>query len=486
MKRWHSQLLWMLTLTILMSLSVGCDQVTFIKRKGPGKVTVIKEKAEAPLIVPPGVIVERYETTINNGSGDNVVVVPGATGDTGNLENPDQIGKARLDLEITADDQRGEITPDSIELSGNAVNEGSYIAWGDYSLVIQKEGYIPVRDKITIKKNKTSLLLKYEMKHKKKIVPIKAKTLIEWDIRSEYENEPIEVPESILLDGVEIEYGQVVKTGSQKIEINHPAHEPVVQQIQIPKVPVHKFEAVLTTLPVAIELEVNYDVEPPVSLGEKKVTLTSQMSGEAVFLNQNTKVKPGAYQLRIEKEGYETIDATKRIYPAVAPYDIKVELQAKPVVVNAQVSFDIAPPAELQAHVISFIPNDGGSRQQIRPGGSIKPGRYSYLVEKPGYKMRGGAKDIFIEPSELPFSIEEEMEALPRRLSFDMKDSEGNLIKPTKVIINNFPVSFEDTFNPGEKYAMTVEFDRYQTVEQNIFITPGSGPYVLKVNLVPK
>ncbi|BBM84041.1 hypothetical protein [Candidatus Uabimicrobium amorphum] len=311
----------------------------------------------------------------------------------------------------------------------------------------------------------------------------KTDTRIEWIIFTEYPiQEEITAPETVLLDGVEVQEGSKISSGSHQIMVKHPGHETLRETIFVPVgKKIYTFKGTMLTLPRRIEPNITYDISPP--SGETSLILVNERSGKKIFVGDGTSVKPGEYQLKINRRGYSSISKSVRIYPLRSTYNITEMLQAKPVKIRTIVDYDVEPTAGLKNPSVVFLGRN--IQQRIIDGGSIKPGRYSYKITQPGYRMQGNEKQIEISPGEEVHTIRGMMNVQPRQISFEIV-KDDILVPLQGIFIDGERVRFDKAFVPGREYRLVVKFRDYQTVEKNITITPGEGPYRLDVPLIPK
>ena len=90
---------------------------------------------------------------------------------------------------------------------------------------------------------------------------------------------------------------------------------------------------------------------------------------------------------------------------------------------------------------------------------------------------------IVIEPDESPFLIKSRLEALPRKISFDITYDQV-AVQPSKVLVNGKAYRFTDLL-PGE-YRVTIEFGNTKLCKKTITLPPGVGDHVVKVSVTPK
>lgn len=402
-----------------------------------------------------------------------------------------------LRLNVT-DEKTSEKVACEVFLQSQKVSDGSKLKPGLRYLKIQAQGYqsyedsnfvLPVGEGVyEITKSLTPVQQKIVVV-KPEVVPPQAKIVLELKITGDYPKGEQIFPETVMISEKEMGSGDTIAPGQHNLVIRYPGYEVYQSKINVPSgVSPYVLQAELVSLPRTVETLINYDVYPSQAqsskLGACQVYLQKEDASERVLVSTGDKVKPGQYELLVRRPAYSEIQEKIRIWPSSNAYKIQKTMEAKHRVVQAEVDFDIAPPQYLESHVIDFIDIDTKVPRAVRPGGSIKPGKYNYIVNKPGYQMVGGAKPINIEPDESPFGINETLEALPRQLTFDAT-YQGKLILAKEILVNGKLTQYENRYAPG-KYRIGAKFAEYQTIAQDIEVIPGVGPFVVKLTLVKK
>jgi len=395
-----------------------------------------------------------------------------------------------------------EITSNKIAcevfLQSQKISEGSMRKPGASYLKIQAEGYQSYEDSnfvlpIGEGSYEISKSLKPVQKKTVEVKPVvvapKANITLQLKITSDFPKGEEIFVDSIMVSDKEMGTGDTIDPGKHRVVIRYPGYEVYQSGINVPSgVSPFVLQAELVGLPRAVETLVTYDVSPGeqqnAKLGPCQVYLSKEGSSERIPVQSDQKVKPGRYELLIRRTAYNDIVDRISIYPSSSAYKIHKTMEAKARMVQADVDFDIDPPGELESHLIDFIDIDTKVPRAVRPGGSIKPGKYNYMVNKPGYQMLGGQKPIVIEPDEDPFGIKETLQALPRQLTFE-SNYQGQAIRAREIRVDNQLTRFDKLYPPG-KYRIEVTFDDYQPIQKDIVVSPGVGPFVVPLTLEKK
>jgi hypothetical protein len=393
-------------------------------------------------------------------------------------------------FKITDANTGAAIQPDKVLLKEKEVKEKDKIRPGKYALQIHKKNYqsvwenvyeIPVgQGHITITKKMNPA----EPPTKKKLPKIR------WEIVGNFpDNEPIAIS-SVFLNNKEVREGNEVAPGSYTAVIKCPGYETWSQPISVPDQEVYLLKAKLIGAPRLVQAEVFYDVPPSTQqsaiLGPFQVLLRNINTNQTIEVLEGTTVLPANYEVTIRRKAYYNFTSQVIIKPNATPFDVFRKLEAKVRVVEIDVEYDIEPTAEIPEPVVDFIVLETGTRQTLKQGNTIKPGKYSYEVSQPGYKMRDSEdkNQITIEPDESAFRVPNAfMEALPRKIIFDTTHN-GISVRMDEVLINN--QRYQSTaLKPGD-YNMTLKFQNFQEVNETITIPAGSGDYIVHINMIPK
>jgi hypothetical protein len=386
---------------------------------------------------------------------------------------------AKVELKFILTDARTKetITADRILLDEKATADGSYCQPGNYDLKILKQAYKTLREKIQVP-------LQDRFVVERELSP--SSILIEWKITGDYPGDEI-VPSTILLDNKPVEEGSHVAPGPHTLVIKDPAYQTLTEEIVIPDgIPKYVIEKTLISLPRPVDLTVQYDILPGQALPPYRFSLKKLDTEEILILKGGEKVKPSTYEVTVSQSAYNNFTMSKRIFPGVKPEKIEAKLEAKNRMIQADIAFYVDPTKDTKPHVppkdlghclITFMEIETQIRRAITSGRSIKPGKYDYVVELPGYKMVGGSKKIYLEPSEDPYAMQERMEAEPRQISLAI-EYKGTTVTPTDVRINDEKFTFTTRYRPG-RYRLYAKFAEYQDIQQDFEIPPGVAPYTV-------
>lgn len=244
-----------------------------------------------------------------------------------------------IKLAITGDYPPDEmIDPEVASIDGKDVCDNLF-APGRHVLSLRQPGFFPVQKSLTISPGKEPYVIAEELIS----MPRKVKTAIGYDVSPTARSPRITMaPAATPTEEAVIRDGDNVKPGTYILRITQESYEPAEMKKYVwPDEMPLEIRHNLIAKNVELRIEITYDVPPTADLAECKVMLVDE-AGISRYVTSGTKVKPGAYNLVIERPGY-SYGAPKPIYiaPSEEPYFIVARLLAK---VRRGVSFDIVDP----------------------------------------------------------------------------------------------------------------------------------------------
>lgn len=385
-------------------------------------------------------------------------------------------GKVELRFEFTDAKTHKPISADAIVLGERPTRDGSFVEPGVYQLMVSKQGYNTYKKRIQVPQVPIFTI---------KVTLTPATIRLYWKILPDYPKDlgPIDPVDRVLLDGREIEEGAKVSPGKHDIEFRQSGFAPLLDTINIPaNKRQFNYTGEMISLPRLVAVKVRYDIAPPKNFPPYQVRMRN-IQTNATYRQSGVRVKPGTYQIEVTQQAYRAASIEKRIFPASYPEEIEVILNAEERVVQAEVSFDVEPPPGLKPHMITFVEQGKNYSRTVKSGGRIRPGIYTYEVEKPGYKMEGGKKRVNIEPSNNPFRIVARMIAQPRKISFDIVDDKGRVVELEQVMVDGEIYEYGDLRPRSTPYKIEATFAEYRKVTKEIVLPPGVGPYSVPLEL---
>ncbi len=383
----------------------------------------------------------------------------------------------RLLTEVDSDYRPGVyLEMDRMTIKGERVEKGDRIPPGDHAFSLEKAGYETASFTQVIDASVEDFTLRKTLTTKPRLVKVEVYS----DIMGE---EPIEA-ELITLGEVEItSEGEMFKPGGYELNIQHLGHGEVRRKVEIePGVESVVLKETLVAAPRIFNPNLLYDVAPPLNLAPAVIRVRNLRDQQYLRVTKGDELKPGEYELTVEKEGYDSYRDKLIIYPGTAPYTKDINMVAKFVQILLKISHDIQPPKGHPLYNITFVDSTGIGRN-VSNGNRIKPGEYFLEIAQDGYEFKTPRKRIYVAPGTKEHKIVEKLYAKSRSLSFDLRH-DGILVKAHEILIDNQVVKVTDTFKPGTKYNFIVKLKKFKTASKNIVIPPGEGPYVVDVELV--
>lgn len=380
------------------------------------------------------------------------------------------------------------VTPTEVKIGLERIQDGSMVKPCSKTLKIMANGYKNIEEayfNLPVGEGAYTLARKLVPVAKSSTAVVTAtvkQTELQLQIIDDCFEEEI-VPEKVQVDGNDVSTGSSITAGNHKVVMMAPGFEKYQASFTVPAgVETYVLNATMISLPRALDIDIQYDVEPSSKqskkLGDCQISLTKKYSNETKKVKKGDKVKPGTYDLRIDRTAYISIERQLRIWPASSSYAIKEKLEAKPRILKTNISFDKQTSGE---YVVDFIDVDTKIRRNVKPDGFIKPGKYDYVVTKPGYEMEGSAPRITIEPDEEPFEITAKMKAAARQISFEDPSVNGVHVRPIEILINGEKYQFTKKYYPG-KYHVVAKFAQQRPIETDIVIEPGVDTFVVNLN----
>lgn len=386
----------------------------------------------------------------------------------------------RLEFEIDSDYKPNVFfDPDYIGLNGKEFKKGESVEPGGYQVELRKVGF----EKLEFQENIDPAGDAYRIKKTMKVLPREVLVKVTSDYAEMPEFRP--QPDMLRLSDRDIDPEEKFVPGAHELVIRHRGFSELREQIEIsPGEGPFNLERKLYAKKRMVRSKITYDVPPPDNSQNPLIRMSSMATNDIARLQDGDEYKPGWYMVTVEKEGYETLEKRVSIPPADDEFLMALDVVAKTVEILIKISYDIAPPDPL-GYTVTFVDPRTGIGSNVTHGKRIKPGAYELEISQPGYVFKNLRKKIYIPPGVQPFLIEETLFAKPRTLSFDMMYKVGEkvyMVKPHQIFFNYQPVRAEDSFAPG-KYGMMAKFNEYKTVQKDVIIPPGEGPYVAEVEL---
>ncbi len=326
------------------------------------------------------------------------------------------------------------------------------------------------------------------------IAPTAGPIKLAYDISDDYytpEGEKFTNAE-IMIDNKVVEEGSIILPGPHSVKITRLGYKDFQGSINVPvknEDDTYILKAQMVSLPRAVKTVVRYDIYPnpeqDKKLGPCQIFLMGSTDRRMQEVKDGTMVKPDRYNIIAQRKGYnEFRGRANNIIPGVTPVEIPISFQAKNRVVQTEITYDIQPSTQLlQDLVISFI-DFNKVPKNVKPNGMIPPGKYNYEVVHPAYKMEGNPETIDIQPDEEPFVVKANMIAQPRQIVFDAEHN-NIIIAPTQILVDGEEIDNTKLYEPGTHHFV-ITFDKFETIDQDYEILPGSGTFRIKLDLIPK
>jgi len=358
------------------------------------------------------------------------------------------------------------IIPDEITLDNKGISKDFKVKPGPHDLVILKEGYMPIRKSIKIGANSLEYLLTERLDTRTRLVNFK--------FRDSLERDRDLTPDEILLNQQRLASSSEtmnLKPGEYTLKAHLKGYSSVDDNIMIPvgvgPMTVEKF---MTAIKRDVITDITGDFQPGKKLEVDILTLSNIPLGAG-----KTSVKPGPYNLVIQKDGYFPVLENVMIRPDPKEYLLKYTLVSKPRQVQATIKSSFQD-AKMDPDSIVL-----GS-QTIKSGQDVKPSSYALMITKKGYKSI--SDNIVVEPSSKPYILEKTMEALPVLVKYEISnDFDEKPTVPDVITLGEKLIDQKTAFAPG-KYKLTIEKLGFNKIEKELLIQPSDQVFVIKETLI--
>ncbi len=363
----------------------------------------------------------------------------------------------------------GQIQPDEISLNGQLVKENAQIKPGEYKLLIKKEGYEPVTRTLMIEPDERPFYITEYMK----ALPRE----IIFEITGDYlKDEPL-TPDEVTLNGRPIKFGESVRPDAYRIMTRKKGYDPDADRIIIePKNGPYVFKKKLSSTPRRIQLNITAEFPPNLRIFPDTCTLSNRpIRGDESF-------KPGEYTLNVARTGYEPVTKQVKIPPDEVPYEIAEVLKAKPVLVNLEVSQDVAHDNPAIKPQISLLNEKTKETIPLKDGDKVAPESYVLKIEMDGYEP-SVTKEL-IMPSELSYKMSKKLISSLRPLISKViaeYPPEESII-PDEITLDNKGISKDFKVKPGP-HDLVILKEGYMPIRKSIKIGANSLEYLLTERL---
>lgn len=370
------------------------------------------------------------------------------------------VARDRTVVTDISDEAGNPIEPDEITLDGKAINKGFKVKPGIHELVILKEGYIPVRKQVQILASDKDYILAE--------VVISKTRLVTFEFRDSYTKDLIK-PEQISIGKENPKNPKTVltmKPGNYPLRVVKTGYAMINKTVNIP---VGSGNYVIKELMNAtvreVHINITGDFKPAEPLEVDLLTMNEMPMGAV------NKIRPGMYELVIERKGYYPIYKRLNITPGQEPYKIDEQMKSKPRKVNLNIVSSYTSNKMTPTSVLV-------GTTAIKDGQEMKPSEYQLAIKEKGYKTISSG--IVIEPSEDPYVLEATMEALPRKIQYSfVSDFDNKEVMPDVITLDNEIMEQGESHLPGT-YTIAVEKQGYNEKSFEIVVTPSDEPYLIK------
>jgi len=376
--------------------------------------------------------------------------------------------------DISADYPAGPIIPDEITLDGRQITKDFKIKPGMHDLVIFKDGYNPIQKQLKIAASSQSFLIKECLEAKPRLITLQFMDSIT--------GAPLN-PSEVTFGTIRLNIFTInIKPGVYQLRSQLRGYASVDESVTVGVKEITSTSKLITSAPPAtifikmISLERNVEFHIISDYSNSKIPTDLKKLGDNVFAEDKGTIRPGDYQLVIEKAGYMPIYENLKIEPNPAPYQINR------IMISKEREVKITPISRHNNQEITNFTLMLGDKS-ISSGQKVKPGKYPMLFKKAGYHSL--SDNCEIEPSELPYEKNIYLEPIPVLVKYEITTDHDRktTVQPDSITLNDKLVDQKATFYPS-KYILKISKNGYESIEKEIEITPKDVPHIIQETLI--
>ena len=223
--------------------------------------------------------------------------------------------------------------PDEIKLDGEVGDSGQKMKPGNYTLMLRKDGYHIIEKRIKIEPSNDDFIVKEQFK-------AKPRQLV-YDIKGGDALEKIVDPGSVTFDRNLVKENADIPPKKQGYEVRIKKDGFGLWKQNLIVEPSDKafiLKAILNVLKRRIVLT----VEASYPHGHNLMPVDKCLLGDVV-IHDDTEVKPGDYQLVVNKTAYRPVARPEKIPPGEQAHRIHVVMDPAPRTVDLDIQYDVAP-----------------------------------------------------------------------------------------------------------------------------------------------
>ncbi len=366
-----------------------------------------------------------------------------------------------------------EVKADEMKLNQKAIESGTPIKPGTYTLFIRKEGFHAIEKILKVDVGNEPVVVQEQLKakHRRLLYDIKGDNLAKIS------------PDVVTFDGTSvIENAEIPVKKAYEVEIKKKGYGVLKKSVAIlPSEQPYQLSEILS--PLRRKVQLLLDATFP--KGKDLLPADSAMLGKE-NLAQETEVKPDTYNLSISKAGYRSINRPVEVPVGEGPFILRETMSPKEREVRSEIDYDVASEQANLPQIIK-IQNEEGVDREVKPGDKIDPNKYKVEVSVDGYEKV--VEEAVILPSESSYTFKYTLKAKPRMVILNITADypPGKQLTPDSVLMNGEPfsegmVQMFKSMKPG-RYSMAISKSGYNPVKKEVVIPAGSSDYVIKEQL---
>ena len=367
--------------------------------------------------------------------------------------------------QITDIEDNKPITPDIITLGDSPVTGSAPFKPKRYRLVIKAQGYSTLTEDINIEPGATEYVIERQLSPSERLVKA--------EIKGDYNNDLLSA-QVLTLNGEDITPGSSkVRPGGYDVVIYVPGYEQLNTRIQVnPSQEDYIIRQTLVSKKRKLVLDISDSLNSSIKIIPNKVAF----NGKEV--REGEEIKPGQFQVQLEKEGYDPATTAITVEPSEEAYTLKMSMDPRARRLNLQVDGDYRPGVILN---LDQVVVDG---KDFLPTDVLTPGERNVTLKKAGYEDL--SFPITVSAGTTPFLVKKTMISKPRQVAVKVTHDymvPDQQFKAELLTLGERDIVPEEKFKPGS-YELMISHPGFAEIREKIEVEPGEGIFELDRHLI--
>ncbi|WP_372369230.1 PEGA domain-containing protein [Candidatus Uabimicrobium sp. HlEnr_7] len=367
--------------------------------------------------------------------------------------------------QITDIENNNPITPDIITLGDSPVTGNAPFKPKRYRLVIKAQGYSTLTEDINIEPGATEYVIERQLSPSER--------LVKTEIKGDYNNDLLN-PKVLTLNDEDITPGaSKIRPGGYDVVIYVPGYEQLTTRIQVnPSQEDYIIRQTLVSKARKLVLDISDSLDNSIKITPNKVAFNGKETREG------EEIKPGQYQVQLEKEGYDPASTGITVEPSEEAYTLKMAMDPRARRLNLVVDGDYRPGVMLN---LDDVLVDG---KEFLPTSVLTPGERSITLKKEGYEDLSFSVEV--SAGTTPFLVKKTMISKPREVAVKVTHdfmAEGDDFTPELLTLGERDIVPGEKFKPSS-YELIIAHPGFAEIREKLEVEPGVGTLELNRELI--